>query len=64
MTLLHFIVKTVREKFPDVASFDAELKYIEKASTGNAAGFLNIFIQLLSFQHLKVFELTSQKRSA
>jgi len=37
--LLHFIVKTVREKFPDVAGFDAEEKYIEKASAGNA-GFL------------------------
>jgi len=48
MTLLHFIVKTVREKFPDVASFDAELKYVEKASTGNA-GFLDIFISFEYF---------------
>ena len=37
MTLLHFIVKTVHDKFPDVASFDAELKYVEKAATGTAA---------------------------
>jgi len=34
MTLLHFIVRTVREKFPDVANFDTELKYVEKAATG------------------------------
>jgi len=34
MTLLHFIVRTVRDKFPDVANFDSELKYVEKASTG------------------------------
>ncbi|CAH1788909.1 unnamed protein product [Owenia fusiformis] len=32
MTLLHFIVLTVKEKFPDIMNFDSELRYIEKAS--------------------------------
>ena len=39
MTLLHFIVKTVQTKFPDIANFDTELKYIEKAATGCAPLF-------------------------
>jgi len=34
-TLLHFIVKTVQAKFPDIANFDTELKYVEKAATGS-----------------------------
>lgn len=34
MTLLHFIVQTVREKFPDLSTFDTELRYIEKAASG------------------------------
>ncbi|KAI0214437.1 Formin-like protein [Lamellibrachia satsuma] len=33
MTLLHFIVITVQEKFPDLANFETELSYIEKAAT-------------------------------
>ena len=34
MSLLHFIVRTVREKFPAIANFDVDLDYIEKAATG------------------------------
>ena len=34
ISLLHFIVKTVDDKFPDVATFDSELKLMEKAATG------------------------------
>ena len=36
MTLLHFIVQTVKEKFPEIANFDTELRYIEKAASGKA----------------------------
>lgn len=35
MSLLHFIVKTVREKFPSLANFDVDFDYTEKAATGN-----------------------------
>lgn len=34
MSLLHYIVATVRAHFPDLLNFEAELLYIEKASTG------------------------------
>ncbi len=33
-TLLHYIVQTVFEKFPDVFNFDSELTFIDKASQG------------------------------
>ena len=33
MTLLHFIVDTVKSRFPTVSNFEAELCFIEKAST-------------------------------
>ena len=36
MTLLHFIVQTVKEKFPEIANFDTELRYIEKAASGKS----------------------------
>lgn len=32
MCLLHYIVKTIRQKFPELLDFDTELMYIEKAS--------------------------------
>jgi len=61
MTLLHFIVKTVREKFPDVASFDTELKYVEKAATGSADFQYQIFSTvgraLLAELHILVQEI-------
>jgi len=31
-TLLHFIVQTVTEKFPDITNFDSELTFIDKAA--------------------------------
>ncbi len=33
-TLLHYIVRTVSEKFPDVFNFDSELIFVDKASQG------------------------------
>jgi len=33
ISLLHFIVMTIEDKFPDVAKFDTELKHMEKAAT-------------------------------
>lgn len=32
LCLLHFIVATIRQKFPDLLNFDSELHYIEKAA--------------------------------
>jgi len=49
MTLLHFIVKTVREKFPDIATFDTELKYVEKAATGTIGFFYRLITRNVSF---------------
>lgn len=53
MTLLHFIVKTVREKFPDIATFDTELKYVEKAATGSA-DFLQVTYWLTVFHVMRL----------
>lgn len=33
-TLLHFIVQTVTEKFPELRNFDSELLFIDKAAMG------------------------------
>lgn len=38
MTLLHFIALTVKEKYPDLATFWHELHFVEKAAAGE--GFL------------------------
>ena len=35
MTLLHFITQTVKEKFPELLNLENELRYIDKAATGN-----------------------------
>lgn len=35
MCLLHYIVATVRLKFPEIINFESELMYIDKAATGN-----------------------------
>lgn len=32
--LLHYIVATIRQKFPEMLNFDSELHYIEKAAVG------------------------------
>jgi hypothetical protein len=34
MCLLHYIVETVRHKFPELLNFDSELMYIDKAAIG------------------------------
>ena len=34
MTLLHYIEATVNEQFPEVATFDTDIRYVEKASAG------------------------------
>ena len=34
LTLMHFLVDTVQEKFLDILNFDAELRFIEKAALG------------------------------
>lgn len=36
LCLLHYIVATVRQKFPELLNFDAELHYIEKAAVGES----------------------------
>lgn len=33
-SLLHYIVETIRDKFPDLRNFDTELLYVDKAATG------------------------------
>ncbi|ESP01673.1 hypothetical protein LOTGIDRAFT_139357 [Lottia gigantea] len=32
VTLMHFLVQTIQDKFPDVVNFDSELRFIEKAA--------------------------------
>lgn len=34
MCLLHYIVATIRQKFPEILNFESELLYIEKAAVG------------------------------
>lgn len=50
MSLLHFIVKTVKEKFPSLANFDVDFDYTEKAATGNnGCLILKFFCQFVSW---------------
>lgn len=37
MTLLHFIALTVKEKYPDLATFWHELHFVEKAAAGEGS---------------------------
>lgn len=39
MCLLHYIVATIRVKFPELINFESELMYIDKAATGILALF-------------------------
>lgn len=41
LTLLHFIVQTVQERFPDISNFDHELKSTERAAQGKRIACLN-----------------------
>lgn len=36
MCLLHYIVATIRQKFPELLNFESELLYIEKAAAGKS----------------------------
>lgn len=48
MCLLHYIVATIRVKFPELINFESELMYIDKAATGiHIAVLLNICTILL-----------------
>lgn len=35
LSLLQFIVKTVRQKFPEIQNFESDLQFVEKAATGD-----------------------------
>lgn len=37
LTLLHFLVKTIEEKYPDLLSFPEELLHVEQAARGMEA---------------------------
>lgn len=47
MCLLHYIAATIRQKFPELLSFDSELSYIEKAAIGGCALAIFIFFSYL-----------------
>lgn len=36
-SLLHFIVDTIREKFPELRNFDTELLHVDKAAMGKGS---------------------------
>ena len=52
LTLLHFIVQTIDERFPDVAHFDTDLKAIEKAAQGLCIGYTSHRLQKKSISYL------------
>ena len=33
-TLMHFLVQTVQDKFPELLNFDSELRFLDKAALG------------------------------
>lgn len=35
-SLMHFLVQTVQDKFPDLMNFDSELRFLDKAALGNS----------------------------
>ncbi len=43
LTLLHYIVQTVQERFPDISNFDNELKSAEKAAQGKKNKYIRKF---------------------
>ena len=40
LCLLHYIIETIHKKFPEALHFDGELRFVEKAATGEKL-FLN-----------------------
>ena len=50
MCLLHYIVATIRLKFPELINFESEMMYIDKAATGN--GFFFFFFLYLIYSQI------------
>lgn len=46
--LLHYIVATIRQKFPDLLNFECELHYIEKAAMGWSIYLFLVFTKFLA----------------
>ena len=40
-TLMHFLVQTVQDKFPELLNFDSELRFLDKAALGRPQAQLN-----------------------
>ena len=40
-TLMHFLVQTVQDKFPELLNFDSELRFLDKAALGRLCAQLN-----------------------
>lgn len=51
MSLLHYIVSTVRRNFPELLNFESELMYIDKAAQGNHNPLLLHSILHIPVQH-------------
>lgn len=53
-TLMHFLVQTVQDKFPEMMNFDSELRFLDKAALG-IISFVSLFSLFfpLSFYLLK-----------
>ena len=56
LTLLHFIVQTVQERFPDISNFDHELKSTERAAQGKSIDYPNDFknSHLVSLENIQI----------
>ena len=39
--LLHFIIETIHKKMPQIANFEDELRFVEKAATGDPSNVKN-----------------------
>ena len=50
VSLMHYLVKTVQEKFPDLLNFESELRFIEKAAIG-------MYCHVWALQNLKWLNL-------
>jgi hypothetical protein len=42
--LLHFIIETIHKKMPQIANFDDELRFVEKAATGESSTVKTIYV--------------------
>jgi len=70
MCLLHYIVATIRVKFPELINFESELMYIDKAATGMLTFYVqvclssyifNLFPSLFKFLNIKLVFITIKK---